>query len=374
MARGRPGGLVFAFILAWTCGAAAQTPVPKAQLSWLPNSPSVRAGDYAGPAACASCHRAQSAHGAASEMALSAARPAESRVLSAHPLMSYRRGTYTWTLRRRDGQVTFTAEDGKERIAEPLFVVIGSGRVFQAYLMEHQGAYARAAADYFAAQGKLGPDPGAGAALPADLESALGRRLSAADVRGCFRCHSPATVTADGAFDTTRIAPGITCEVCHGPGAKHVAAMRAGDRRQAAVFNPAHLGPTLQTEFCDQCHESAAAMRAEHPHGVRSVVSPDYRLRQSRCFNASDTRSTCFFCHDSHAPMEREMAAYDGKCLACHVRRGAMASADHPGKACPVSQRNCAGCHMPKVRVPNSPIHYTDHRIRIAAAGAPFPA
>jgi hypothetical protein len=28
---------------------------------------------------------------------------------------------------------------------------------------------------------------------------------------------------------------------------------------------------------------------------------------------------------------------------------------------------------MPKADISNSPIHFTDHRIRIAAAGAPFP-
>jgi hypothetical protein len=70
----------------------------------------------------------------------------------------------------------------------------------------------------------------------------------------------------------------------------------------------------------------------------------------------------------------RETAAYDGKCLACHAQAvGAPMVVNQPGKACPVGQRDCAGCHMPKVSVPNFPILYTDHRIRIARAGAPYP-
>ena len=373
MQRGRLSIVFVASILAWAHPAVAQTPATGTDLPWLPNSPSTRARDYSGPIVCASCHRAQAARQATSEMGLSLARPARAATLSAHPLMRYRRGKYTWTLRSSRGQATFTADDGKQKIAAPLFMVIGSGKVFQAYLIEHRGAYARAAADYYAAQDKLGPEPDAGSALPADLESALGKPLSAADVRGCFHCHSPATVTMSGAFDTTRIAPGITCEVCHGPGAKHGVAMRAGNRGDTAIFNPAHLRPEWQTSFCDQCHESAANMRAEHPHGVRSVISPDYRLEQSRCFDAADARSSCFFCHDPHAPMERRMAAYDNKCLACHASRGAVAGAGRPGKACPVALSNCAGCHMPRVTTPGSPIHFTDHRIRIAAAGAPYP-
>jgi hypothetical protein len=351
---------------------AAQTAPVSNEMGWLPNHPATQAEDYAGAAACASCHPAQSKKQAVSEMGLSITRPVDARVLAEHPVMSFERGKYTYTLRKVGGQVTFTASDGHDTIAEPVYVVVGSGSVFQAYLIQHKGEFHRAPVDFFTAQGKLGPDPEADAAMPATLEGALGRHLSANDVRGCFGCHSPATVIGDK-FDVTGRTPGIGCEVCHGPGAKHAAAMRGGKKEDAAIFNPAHLPPAVQSDFCDQCHESAAKMKAENPHGVRSVVSPAYRLQSSRCFLASDLRSSCAACHDPHAPMERKTAAYDDKCLACHTVRGAAAKLDHTGKACPKATSDCAGCHMPKVPVPNSPMLFTDHRIRIAAAGAPFP-
>jgi len=366
-----------ALLACWSIAAGmavlAQTAPASDQMGWLPNHPATHAEDYAGEAKCAACHSAQSKKQAASDMGLSVLRPAEARVLAEHPAMSFERGKYIYTLRKEAGQVTFTASDGHDTITEPVYVVVGPGSVFQAYLIQHKGEFYRAPVDYFAAQGKPGPDPDADPAMPATLETALGKHLSADGVRFCFGCHSPATVIGDK-FDIAGRTPGIGCEVCHGPGAKHVAAMHEGKKQDAAIFNPARMSVALQSDFCDQCHESAAKMKAENPHGVRSIVSPAYRLQGSRCFLASDKRSSCSACHDPHAPMERTTVAYDSKCLACHtVRGGAAARPDQAGKSCPVGSQDCASCHMPKAMVANLPTVFTDHRIRIAAAGAPFP-
>ena len=45
----------------------------------------------------------------------------------------FRRGAYSYTL-RRDGQASLTVEDGQRKITEPIFAIIGSGEIFQAYL------------------------------------------------------------------------------------------------------------------------------------------------------------------------------------------------------------------------------------------------
>lgn len=368
--------LAFLAVLAAAAGlsAAGQTATEKkAEIGWPPSRPAVNNADYAGRAACASCHPEQSKNQSSSEMAQSILRPAEAGVLASHPEMSFKRGKYTYSLHKKGRQVTFTATDGHDTITEPLFVAVGKGKVFQAYLIQHGGEYYRVPVAYYAADGMLGTDVEASPTMPATLEMALGKQLSADDVRGCFRCHSPASVIGDK-IDTGALTPGIGCEVCHGPGAKHVAAVRAGKPQDATLFSPADLRPKMRRDFCDQCHESASNMKAEHPQGTRSVVSPAYRLEQSRCYHAADQRSSCSFCHEPHAPMEQKSAAYDSKCLACHAERGeAIARSDQPGKACPVGNKNCAGCHMPKVTVTNSPIPFTDHRIRIVAAGAPFP-
>jgi hypothetical protein len=352
---------------------AQTTAQPSEGGAWQPTHPAVRIEDYAGPVSCAQCHFAEPEMQRTSEMGLSLARPAESRLLSEHPVLQFERGPYTYTLQREGGQTTFTASDAHGKITEPVFLAVGSGKVFQAYLMQHGGQYYRIPVDYFTAQGKLGLDTGADPAQPTSLEAALGKPLSPGDVRGCLRCHSPASVIGDR-IDISNLTPGIGCEVCHGPGAKHIAAMEAGKPAGAGIFGPAHLLPQEKSEFCNQCHTSASKMKQENPQGVHGVVSPAYRLEGSRCWNAADARLTCTSCHDPHAPLVRETAAYDGKCLACHApHSGAAARADQPGKGCPVGQRDCAGCHMPRVPVPNSPILFTDHRIRIARAGASYP-
>jgi hypothetical protein len=366
--------LAFVAVLAAVLGnqAYARAAPAGGDAQWQPNRPALHSQDYAGAAACATCHPAQSKKQATSEMGLSVTRPADTRLLASHPEMSFQRGKYTYSLISQGGQITFTATDGRDKITEPVFVAVGSGEVFQAYLIQHNGEFYRAPVDFYAAQDKLGSDPDADPALPATLETALGKHLSQDDVRGCFRCHSPASVSGDQ-LDLASRTPGIHCEVCHGPGAGHVAARRGEGSHGAEVFNPARLRPEAQADFCDSCHESASNMKKENPHGVRSVVSPEYRLQQSRCFRATDARSSCFACHDPHAPMERKTVAYDSKCLACHAVRGNAALASQPGKSCPVGSQDCAGCHMAKVPVPNSAILFTDHHIRIVAAGAPFP-
>lgn len=339
---------------------------------WQPTTPAARLQDYTGSSVCLQCHGGAPSSQPSSEMGLSVARPAEARVLKDHPELSFARGPFTYTLGYREGRPVFSVSDGKGTVTEPIYLVVGSGTVFQAYLIHHGDRTYRVPVDYFAAQGKLGLDTEADAAMPSSLEAALGKPLSDADVRGCMRCHSPASVVGDR-IDTS-MTPGIGCEVCHGPGARHAAGVEAGEAPEKTIFNPGRVTPQQKSALCNQCHTSASAMKEQKPTGVRGVVSPAYRLESSRCFNAGDARSTCTFCHEPHAPMVRDTAAYDGKCLACHAStKGSAATAGHPGKGCPVGQRDCAGCHMPRYSIPNNPILFTDHRIRVAAPGASFP-
>ena len=373
-------GMVRCLVLLTTALAAAEMGRGGAQASggdegqvWQPTSAVVRLEDYAGAAACAPCHPAVVEKHKATGMAQAAARPAESRVLLEHPALSLERGPYTYSLRQESGRVTFTLSAGQEKITEPVFLVVGAGAVFQYYFIEHQGAYYRLPVNYYSAQGKLGLGEDPAAPAPASIEAALGKRLTADGVRDCLHCHSPATVVGER-LDTDRLVPGANCEVCHGPGARHVAAMRSGKPGGSVIFNPAHLRPQEEVDFCGACHYPVQEVKKGKLRGVHTVLSQPYRLMGSRCWNAADRRSRCGFCHESHAPLAQPTAAYDAKCLACHVSSpGAPARADQPGKPCPVGRRDCAGCHMPRVPVPDSPLVYTDHRIRIAPPGAPYP-
>jgi hypothetical protein len=93
-----------------------------------------------------------------------------------------------------------------------------------------------------------------------------------------------------------------------------------------------------------------------------------YRLTNSQCFLSGDRRIACTSCHNPHAALATETAAYDAKCTACHSANTASAK-----KTCKVASENCVNCHMPRVEVPGSHHAFFDHWIRIAQAGDPYP-
>jgi hypothetical protein len=73
----------------------------------------------------------------------------------------------------------------------------------------------------------------------------------------------------------------------------------------------------------------------------------------------------------------RQDSSYDGKCLACHSSVATNASSSssdliHP-RTCPTAKSDCVSCHMPKVKLPNGHLTFTDHQIRIVKAGEAFP-
>ena len=76
------------------------------------------------------------------------------------------------------------------------------------------------------------------------------------------------------------------------------------------------------------------------------IVSAAYRLRQSKCFEASAGALVCTTCHNPHrAPRgEQAIAQYRAACLKCHQPKLAalVQSGRHP------SQDNCIPCHMAK--------------------------
>jgi len=342
--------------------------VPPIPTPWVPTHSDPQSEDYAGTSSCASCHRKESERAAGSQMGRSIMLPGQT-YLDAPPL-GFQRGPYAYTL-DRDGNARLTVDDGKRQITEPIFAMIGAGEFFQSYLLRHEGAPYRAAVDFVTARGGLELDYEADP--PHSLEEALGRRHSENYVRNCLACHSPASVTAES-IDFEHRPSGNTCEVCHGPGAKHELLERTNNPEQVGIFNPGRLSPADESDFCGQCHTTAAQMRAQNAKGTRSVTSQPYRLETSRCWNPGDRRISCTACHDPHAPIVRNTAAYDSECTACHSSSTTNASRQDKATAtCPVGKHDCAGCHMPKVTVPDTPIVYADHRIRIAKADAPFP-
>lgn len=135
--------------------------------------------------------------------------------------------------------------------------------------------------------------------MPASLEEALGKALSATDARLCFSCHTTATVTKHE-LNPSHLIPGVTCESCHGPGAKHVAAMKSGKLENTLIFNPARLPAEDLVDFCGACHRTGLQVVVLGFRGPQTARFQPYRLTRSHCWDPTDARISCVACHDPH--------------------------------------------------------------------------
>jgi hypothetical protein len=376
--------------LLWMLALGLMAPVVRAQLStedhlqdpgFWPTQPSASRSGYTGPEACRQCHAEKFADQAKTAMRRTMLKPSASEALRRHPKLTFDVGPYRYIIESDAQHSLYTVTNGKQTLSSPLLWAFGTPRIGQSYLFKRaDGHFYEARVTYFARLKALGFTPARDLLHPKDVEQAMDRQVPQAEVKKCFSCHSTAAVIGDQ-FDEQHLIPGVTCEACHGPGAKHVADMKAlmrGDlsaAQQDDIFNPAHLMPNDSVDFCGACHTTWWDVKLTGTTGPSTTRSAPYRLVTSKCWGKTgDARLVCTACHDPHLPLQTDEASYDHACLRCHnATIGAALTKEHPGKACPVARQDCASCHMPKVYVKEMHDSFTDHRIRIARAGEPFP-
>jgi Cytochrome c554 and c-prime len=340
---------------------------------WWPTKGSFPASAFVGNAACARCHADLVSVQLSTSMGQTATRASGSGLLKQYPL-SYKLGPYAYQMTRTAETAHYSVSDGTASFSTSLQWAFGI-RMGQSFLFEKGGGVFMAPLTYYPEAGAWDFTVDQPHSVPDSLEQAVGRHLSESEVRGCFDCHNTAATTSDR-FDPEHSFPGVTCEACHGPGADHVAAARAGLAEQGTtmILNPRHLSPVESIDFCGACHRTWWDVTLTGSTGQTSLRFPPYRLENSRCWGKGDARLTCVACHDPHRPLEREAAAYDQRCLSCHVNApGAKPTSDHPGAACPTARKECVRCHMPKEQVVDIPVKFTDHQIRVVRANGTIP-
>jgi hypothetical protein len=304
-------------------------------------------------------------------MARALLRPEESEILRSCEGQTFQLESYIYKLEHTPSGYEFAVSQGNASATQPITWVFGDGGISQVYVTDHQGKFFESHFSYYS--GTDGFDrttnqPG----RAKSLQSAVGRSVMPDEVRRCFSCHA-AGVTQTGDFKD--VIPGVTCETCHGPGADHVAAMKAGiEGGEALIMNPGRLERTASVDFCGSCHMTWVDVQLGEVTGPTTIRFPAYRLLNSQCWTKGDARIACVGCHDPHQAMVYDSAYYDQKCLGCHVTNTATKpTVDHPGKACPEADHNCVSCHMPKREFPDTHHSFTDHDIRIVRAGEPVP-
>ncbi len=334
---------------------------------------------FAGDAACESCHREQSLPFAHTAHHLTSQMPSAVSILGSFreesnalrisrqnpsddgPDVSYRMekketGYYETAVTESSGRTTTRSE----RIA----IVIGSGVRGQSYLYWHGDELYELPVSYWEEGHQWINSPGFGNGPPIFDRPASPR---------CLECHvtyleplSPDP--GDNRYDRESLVTGISCEVCHGPGARHVALHRSGAHVLSSaeeILNPAHFSRDRQVDMCALCHNGAQQTQTGEafsympgqpldeylgPNPADTAPRPDVHanqvglLKRSRCY-LSSRNMTCSTCHDVHAP-ERDAASYSTRCLRCHRVESCGMEKTMGTKIAD----NCIDCHMPALQ------------------------
>jgi len=291
----------------------------------------------------------------------------ECKILSAHPLLTFKTGKYSYRIERQGDQSSYSVSDGVQTLTMPIRWAMGaSSAIGQTYILEKEGELYESRVSYFTELNGLDVTLGAQDVLPTNLLDAAGRRMTLEDKLQCFGCH--ATNATEGQQVTlNKMIPGVHCERCHGPAEKHLASVTRGDSNPIMMKHLSKMSTEQISDFCGQCHRTWEEVIAQGRFDINDIRFQPYRLTGSKCYDVDDLRISCLACHDPHHELDSNSLDYDSKCQACH-RRGRAGA-----RVCKVSTNRCASCHMPKLDLPGAHHKFTDHRIRIVRVNEPFP-
>jgi Cytochrome c554 and c-prime len=341
------------------------------QLSgWWPTKGNAAREEFVGPEACEACHSTKAGTQKRTPMAHASTHGADAEALRAHDEMTFRHGPYFYRVKRTETGSAYSVSDGTKDISIPIDWVFGLGESGQTFVLSYQGTWYESRVSYFRELDGLDLTPTPSPTPSSTLEAAIGRpMLSGGETQRCFSCHTTASTTRNK-FDPAHLIPGVTCEACHGPGAKHIAAMRAQRNKEGlrSILNPGLLDPVDLVDFCGACHRTYMDVLLTGTFGIPNLRFQPYRLKLSQCW-LKTAGITCLSCHNPHQPRSRDAAFYDDRCLACH---STGASVRRIGKPCPRETRDCVSCHMPKYEMPGMHFKFTDHFIRIVRKGEPY--
>ena len=173
---------------------------------------------------------------------------------------------------------------------------------------------------------------------------------------------------------------GVTCEACHGAGAKHVSSAQAlvvagmtGEPKGPFSTLP-HSTLTDSVDFCGACHSTWWDVKLSGSQ--RRPPAPDLSLIVLKKANAGERGmpgSRALPATIRISRCKRKPLLTTASVAGCHVKTGEKKTDVHPGDPCPTNTKDCVSCHMEKVYVPEMHYKFTDHRIRIVRPNEAFP-
>ncbi len=326
---------------------------------------SLSTAHYVGVEACADCH-ADKAETYVETTHYLAMRPATDDSVLGHFADD---GRNTYHSRRPELRYEMTVDDGRyhqtsieargeivDRVTRPIDLVMGSGKVAQAYFYWEGRALYQMPMIFFTPVGIWTNGPGF-----LDTWPRWNRGISAR----CLECHATYFEEVPGATDAyfrDTMVMEISCERCHGPGSAHTAYQeKHPDAEPRHIVDPRTLTRERHLEICSQCHGSIGKPKQPSFTFIPGERLSDYleydqddetmalvhtvnqlqRLEQSRCFEASDM--TCVSCHDPHAHERDQLAVFSARCMECHQLEQC---GKHERLGASIAE-NCIDCHMP---------------------------
>lgn len=371
------GSLLFVvLLLATPCRPQLSTADHLADPGFWPTQAGKSRDDYVGVEVCASCHAGKAATQKTTAMAQTSMRAGDADILNQHSDLHFRIGKYRYDIHSDGSNHRYSVTDGAVTQSANLLWAFGNGRVGQSYLFKKDdGKFYEARVTFFDTLKNLHFTPSRELTSPKDVAEAMDRQVPDSEVEHCFSCHTTASKVEDR-FDEQKLMVGVSCEACHGPGAKHVAAAKVAtmagtpDAARGTIFNAAQLDPADSVDFCGSCHATFWDVKLTGAKGGSTAKAQPFRLEESRCWGKGDARLTCIACHDPHQPLQKDASSYDPMCVDCHTN---SATDMHKTKICPKATRDCVTCHMPKIYVPEMHYSFTDHRIRVVRENETYP-
>lgn len=325
-------------------------------------------GDFAGSAACISCHKniyedhITTVHHRtsqpASEKSIHGSFEQGQNTFAFHPL-----GKVAME-KREDGYYQVEYLVGEEKRKSKFDITVGSGKKGQSYLSWKNNSLIQMPVTYFTPDSTWSSSPGF---HPRKI--VFNRVVTSR----CLECHSTyfQTISAKDKhpeeFDKKNIIYGVDCERCHGLGKEHVSFHTNNpDVKQAKyIVNTGKLSRQKNLDLCALCHGgklnkigSSFSFQAgdkltdffERPDASIPGYGMDVHgnqlgmLSQSKCFISSDM--TCQSCHNVHKKEQGKPEVFSQRCAACHT--------EGKSKLCGLTKTvgniinsNCIDCHMP---------------------------
>jgi predicted CXXCH cytochrome family protein len=173
----------------------------------------------------------------------------------------------------------------------------------------------------------------------------------------CIACH----VTAYNPAAKTWLEPGVSCQMCHGPGSEHMSA--SAENKKTTIVRPQTLTPQQRADICGQCHSVGKDTSGKYafPAGFRPGMAlatkfvdakPTKHAAQQQYSELIQSPGhwkngvVCDSCHDPHdttgLPNQLKKPVND-LCLGCH--KGKIAGTQHEDEN--LQKTTCAVCHMP---------------------------